>query len=47
MNWESLLELPALEELAESLAALREPDPAEGLSPALAEKLFGPTLRPR
>ena len=23
---------------------LREPDPAEGLSPALAEKLFGPTL---
>jgi ATP-dependent helicase/nuclease subunit B len=27
-----------------SLRALREPDSTEGLSPALAEKLFGPTL---
>jgi ATP-dependent helicase/nuclease subunit B len=44
-TWESLLELPALKKLATDLAALREPDPAEGLSPALAEKLFGPILR--
>jgi len=43
-NWSELLKLPAVAELAKSLAALREPDPAEGLSPALAEKLFGPTL---
>jgi ATP-dependent helicase/nuclease subunit B len=44
-KWNELLELPVLAELAESLAALREPDPAEHLSPVLAEKLFGPTLR--
>ncbi len=43
-NWRDLLALPALKSLAETLAALREPDPAEGLSPALAEELFGPTL---
>ena len=34
-----------MQSLAESLRRLREPDPAESLSPALAEKLFGPTLR--
>jgi ATP-dependent helicase/nuclease subunit B len=44
-NWRDLLALPALKSLAASLRQLREPDPAEGLSPALAEKLFGPTLR--
>jgi ATP-dependent helicase/nuclease subunit B len=44
-KWRGLLALPALASLAESLRALREPDPAESLSPALAEKLFGPTLR--
>ncbi len=44
-NWESLLELPALGKLVEALAALREPDSTESLSPALAEKLFNPTLR--
>ena len=44
-NWRGLLALPALKSLAESLAALREPDSTESLSPALAEKLFGPTLR--
>jgi ATP-dependent helicase/nuclease subunit B len=43
-KWRDLLALPALESLTESLRALREPDPAEGLSPVLAEKLFGPTL---
>jgi ATP-dependent helicase/nuclease subunit B len=43
-NWRDLLALPALKSLAESLAALREPDLTEGLSAALAEKLFGPTL---
>ena len=44
-NWRELLELPAVAELAESLRALREPDPAECLSSALADRLFGPTLR--
>ncbi|MFZ0828482.1 MAG: PD-(D/E)XK nuclease family protein [Verrucomicrobiia bacterium] len=44
VNWESLLELPALKNLTGALAALREPDSTEGLSPALAERLFGPTL---
>jgi ATP-dependent helicase/nuclease subunit B len=43
-NWRDLLALPALKSLAESLCALREPDPMAGLSPALAEKLFGSTL---
>ena len=40
-----LLELPALKSLAEKLAALREPDEKENLSPALAEKLYGPVLK--
>jgi ATP-dependent helicase/nuclease subunit B len=44
-NWRELLELPAMTELSEALAALREPALAEKLSPALAEKLFGPVLR--
>ncbi|HEX7569377.1 MAG TPA: PD-(D/E)XK nuclease family protein, partial [Verrucomicrobiae bacterium] len=44
-NWEGLLELPALKSLSESLAALREPDEKENLSPALAEKLYGPVLK--
>ena len=44
-GWSELLELPSLKSLAESLRQLREPDPAENLSPALAEKLFGPALR--
>jgi ATP-dependent helicase/nuclease subunit B len=44
-NWRDVLALPALQRLVESLRALREPDPAEPLSPALAEKLFGPVLR--
>jgi ATP-dependent helicase/nuclease subunit B len=43
-NWRELLELPAVAELTKSLRALREPDSTENLSPALAEKLFGPTL---
>jgi ATP-dependent helicase/nuclease subunit B len=43
-NWRELLELPAVAELAKSLRALREPDSTESLSPALAEKLFGPAL---
>ncbi|MGA2786581.1 MAG: PD-(D/E)XK nuclease family protein [Verrucomicrobiota bacterium] len=43
-NRGELLKLPIIASLAESLRALREPDPAEGLSPALAEKLFGPVL---
>jgi ATP-dependent helicase/nuclease subunit B len=44
-NVEELLRLPALAELIKSLNTLREPDPAENLSPALAEKLYGSTLR--
>jgi len=43
--WSELLELPTLKKFAEGLRLLREPDPAENLSPALAEKLFGPVLR--
>jgi ATP-dependent helicase/nuclease subunit B len=45
LRWESLLELPALKNLVADLRQLREPDPAEGLSPVFAEKLFGPALR--
>ena len=44
-NWNDLLALPALAELMKSLDALREPDEKENLSPALAEKLYGPVLR--
>jgi ATP-dependent helicase/nuclease subunit B len=43
-NWGELLKLPVVAELMEGLRALREPDPTEGLSSALAERLFGPTL---
>jgi ATP-dependent helicase/nuclease subunit B len=43
-NWSELLKVPAVAEWAGNLAALREPDPMESLSPALAEKLFGSTL---
>jgi ATP-dependent helicase/nuclease subunit B len=44
-NWRELLALPVVAEWAAGLATLREPDPAECLSPALAKKLFGPVLR--
>jgi len=44
-GWQELLGLPSLKSLVENLCHLREPDPAEKLSPAFAEKLFGPTLR--
>ena len=44
-NWGMLLKLPALKILADGLATLREPDPAEMLSPVLAETLFGSTLQ--
>jgi len=44
-NWEALLALPNLAKLTTRLGALREPDSTENLSPALAEKLYGPTLR--
>jgi len=37
--------LPALASLAESLRDCREPDPAENLSPALAERLYGALLK--
>jgi len=43
-NWFELLKLPALKMLAESLCQLREPDPTENLSPALAEAVYSPTL---
>ena len=43
--WTDLLQIPALAALSKSLAALREPDETENLSPALAEKLYGPVLR--
>ena len=44
-NWEKLLALPSLKLLTANLGALREPEPNENLSPALAEKLYGSTLR--
>jgi ATP-dependent helicase/nuclease subunit B len=44
-GWPSLLKLPAMDSLARGLAQLREADPEENLSAALAEKLFGPVLR--
>ncbi len=44
-NWRELLKFPALELLATNLAVLREPDGMENLSPALAEKLYGPVLK--
>jgi ATP-dependent helicase/nuclease subunit B len=44
-GWGSLLALPVLTDWVRRLAALREPDPAEALSPDLAQKLYGPTLR--
>ena len=45
-SWLSqLLKIPALAELADKLSQLREPDEIENLSPALAEKLYGLTLR--
>jgi ATP-dependent helicase/nuclease subunit B len=43
-NWDELLALPALAGWLDNLRQLREPDPAEGLSPVFAEKLFGPIL---
>jgi ATP-dependent helicase/nuclease subunit B len=44
-NWEELLALPGLAELAKNLGMLREPDPAENLSPAFAQNLYGSTLK--
>jgi ATP-dependent helicase/nuclease subunit B len=40
-----LLKIPELKLLSDKIAELREPDPAEILSPALAERLFGPVLQ--
>jgi len=44
-EWRSLKKLPAVQSLAEKLAKLCEPDPQESLSPALAEKIYGPVLK--
>ncbi|HEX4349690.1 MAG TPA: PD-(D/E)XK nuclease family protein, partial [Verrucomicrobiae bacterium] len=44
-EWDSLMRLPAVKSLAERLAQLREPDGRENLSPALAEKIYGPVLK--
>jgi ATP-dependent helicase/nuclease subunit B len=44
-NWDELLKMPALAELMKSLRQLREPNPAENLSPALAGKIYGATLQ--
>jgi ATP-dependent helicase/nuclease subunit B len=43
-NWADLLELPALARLNDSLRQLRNPNPNEGLSGELAEKIHGPVL---
>jgi len=45
IGWQHLLALPVLSDWVRRLEALREPDPTESLSPALAQKLYGPTLR--
>ncbi len=44
-NWPELLRIPALATLNESFQQLREPNPAENLSPALAEKVYGAVLK--
>ena len=44
-DWSTLLKLPAVKSLAEKLAQLREPLGQENLSPALAEKIYGPVLK--
>ncbi|HSY09410.1 MAG TPA: PD-(D/E)XK nuclease family protein, partial [Candidatus Dormibacteraeota bacterium] len=44
-NRPELLQLPILEELKKSLAALREPNPRENLSPQMAEQLYGTVLK--
>jgi ATP-dependent helicase/nuclease subunit B len=44
-NWLELLKIPALTDLSKSFQQLREPNSEENLSPTLAEKLYGPTLR--
>ena len=43
--WNGLLRCPAVIPLVEALRALREPELTEGLSPAMAAELFGPTLQ--
>jgi ATP-dependent helicase/nuclease subunit B len=40
----SLLAIPAVAELVQRLSQLREPDPAENLSSAMAERLYGKIL---
>src|SRR5205823_10918632 len=44
-GWPALLQLPALAALNDSLRQLHDPNPDESLSPALAEKLYGPALK--
>jgi ATP-dependent helicase/nuclease subunit B len=44
-NWQELLQFPVLADLQKIFHLLREPNPEENLSPALAEKLYGSTLR--
>ncbi len=44
-NWLELFQIPALADLSKSFQQLREPNLEENLSPALAEKLYGSTLR--
>lgn len=44
-QWADLLALPLVAEQVRQLGALREPLPNESLTPALARKLYGATLR--
>jgi len=44
-QWSDLLGWPVVGERVRRLEALREPAPNESLAPALARKLYGPTLR--
>ncbi len=44
-GWSDLLAIPELGDWVRRLKALREPEPTEALAPALARRLYGPTLR--
>ncbi len=44
-KWNALMKLPAVKSLAEKLAQLHEPSGQENLSPALAERIYGPILK--
>jgi len=44
-NWEEVASIPAVASVIEGVRHFTSPEPAENLSPELAERLYGPTLR--